>query len=274
MRRPPGAIVKGAGLIDRPSPFRQLLPMPHAPSAPPLRLPEIIAHRGASREHRENTLAAFARALEDGADGIELDVHGTSDGVLVVHHDPVVRVGHGEASEDVPIGALTAADVAALRWDCGEGVPTLADVFRLVDGRARVYVEVKAPGLEGLVTGVLERYPSVTAAVHAFDHRVPVGVRARRPGTSIGLLSASYPLNVCGVLASWGAEAFWQHATLIDEPLVRAVHDAGVRVIAWTVNSTPHARQLAAWGVDALCTDVPGELRAALTAPGHRRSGA
>jgi glycerophosphoryl diester phosphodiesterase len=53
--------------------------------------PELIAHRGASRECRENTLPAFARALELGADGIELDVHASSDGVIVVHHDFVPR---------------------------------------------------------------------------------------------------------------------------------------------------------------------------------------
>lgn len=235
-------------------------------STPRPRLPEIIAHRGASRECRENTLAAFARALEQGADGIELDVHGTRDGVLVVHHDPAVAVRRGEATERVPIRSLAAADIATIRLTSGDPIPTLAEVFDLVGPRAAMYVEVKAPHVEALVARLLSQYPQVRSAVHAFDHRVPVGVRALRPDTPIGLLSASYPLDVRGVLSWSDAGAFWQHVDLIDEPLVSALHGAGVRLVAWTVNSTPHARQLAAWGVDALCTDIPGELRTALSA--------
>lgn len=228
--------------------------------------PSIIAHRGASRDFRENTLPAFRRALELGVDGIELDVHGTRDGVLVVHHDPTLPRRRGEAVEDVPIAALTAADVAGLRLASGDAVPTLDEVCELVGGRAVLYVEVKAPHVEAMVAAFLDRHPSVRTEVHAFDHRIPVGVRAVRPGTPIGLLSASYPLDIRGVLSWSDAETLWQHADLIDEPLVLAAHDAGVRVIAWTVNSVPHARRLAAWGVDGICTDVPDVIRGALAA--------
>lgn len=238
---------------------------------PTPRLPEIIAHRGASRARRENTLEAFTLALAQGADGIELDVHGTRDGVLVVHHDPALVVRHGEAEELIPIASLTADQLDTLRLPSGERVPRLDEVFALVGARAVIYVEVKAPHVEALVAELLARHPAVRSAVHAFDHRIPVGVRAVRPGTPIGLLSSSYPLDVRAVLAWSDAECFWQHADLIDEPLVMAVHEAGVRLVAWTVNSTPHARQLAAWGVDALCTDVPGELRTALLAEARPR---
>lgn len=230
-------------------------------------LPAIIAHRGASRDFRENTLPAFRRALELGADGIELDVHGTRDGVLVVHHDATLAMRHGEAVEDVPIASLTAGEVAAHRLLTGDRVPTLDAVCELVGERAVLYVEVKAPHVEALVAAFLDRHPGVRTEVHAFDHRIPVGVRAVRPGTPIGLLSASYPLDVRGVLSWSDASAWWQHAELIDEPLVVALHDAGVRLIAWTVNSAPYARQLAAWGVDGICTDVPDIIRSALTVP-------
>lgn len=245
---------------------RRLPRMPTSRPTESIRLPEIIAHRGASRARRENTLEAFTLALAQGADGIELDVHGTRDGVLVVHHDPTVAIRHGDTEEHVPIASLTGEQVMALRLPTGERIPRLEEVFALVGTRARLYVEVKAMHVEALVAALLGRFPSVRAAVHAFDHRTPVGVRALRPGTPIGLLSASYPLDVRGVLAWSEAECFWQHVELIDEALVTAVHAAGVRLVAWTVNSAPHARQLAAWGVDALCTDVPDELRTALLA--------
>lgn len=211
-------------------------------------------------------MPAFVRALEHGVDGIELDVHGTRDGVLVVHHDRTLEVRRGEAIEEVPIAALTAAEVAAVRLVSGDEVPTLDAVCDMVGDRAVLYVEVKAPHVEAMVAAFLDRHPGVRTEIHAFDHRIPVGIRAVRPGTPIGLLSASYPLDVRGVLSWSDATAFWQHADLIDEALVLAVHEAGARLIAWTVNSAPHARQLAAWGVDGLCTDVPDLIRTAVLA--------
>jgi glycerophosphoryl diester phosphodiesterase len=101
-------------------------------------------------------------------------------------------------------------------------------------------------------------------AVHSFDHRIPVAVRARRPGTAIGLLMASYPLDIGAVLRPAAAESLWQQAQLIDAALVREAHAAGATVVAWTVNDTEQALTLAALGVDALCTDTPGLLRVAL----------
>jgi len=233
--------------------------------------PLIIAHRGASRAFRENTIPAFRRALELGVDGIELDVHVTIDGVLVVHHDPTVTIRHGERTEMVPIGALTAAQLAAHRLGADGGIPTLREVFALVGARALLYVEVKASSTEALVASLLDEYPDARAAVHAFDHRIPVGVRAIRPATPIGLLSASYPLDLAAVLSSSRPTAFWQHGELIDASLVDAAHEAGVQLIAWTVNSAPHARQLAAWGVDGICTDVPDVISTALQPAGATR---
>jgi glycerophosphoryl diester phosphodiesterase len=237
------------------------------------RRPLIIAHRGASRAFRENTIPAFQRALDLGVDGIELDVHATRDGVLVVHHDPALTFRRGESIEAVPIVSLTAAQVAECRLGDDDHIPTLREVFALVGAQAELFVEVKASNTEAAVAALLDEFTGVRAAVHAFDHRIPVGVRALRPATPIGLLSASYPLDIRGVLASSEAKAFWQHAELIDETLVVAAHEAGVELIAWTVNSAPHARQLAAWGVDGICTDVP-EVISTVLPPAEATRGA
>ena len=223
--------------------------------------PRIVAHRGASRDATENTLRAFALALEQGADGIELDVHATRDGVCVVHHDAQLPAlsGRREAIAD-----LTWAELVERRLPSGDPIPTLASVFDLVGARATVYVEVKGRGIEAQVASVLDAHPQVDSAVHAFDHRIPVAVKVRRPVTPIGLLSTSYPLSLDGVLANSGAHTLWQHVDQIDEALVHAVHARGLELMAWTANDIPHARLLAAWGVDGLCTDLPGAMRAAL----------
>jgi glycerophosphoryl diester phosphodiesterase len=246
---------------------------PASPTRPNQR-PAIIAHRGASRAFHENTLRAFRKALELGVDGIELDVQCTRDGVLVVHHDPAILIRRGQAEELIPLARLSTAELAEFRCSSGDSIPTLEEVFQEVGERATIYVEVKAAKVEALVAALLDRFPRVESAVHAFDHRIPVGVRALRPQTAIGLLSASYPLDVRGVVSWSDAAVLWQHADLIDEPLVNAVHEAGLRLFAWTVNSAPHARQLAAWGVDGLCTDVPDEITTAIATGPRGTSGA
>lgn len=226
---------------------------------------EIIAHRGASREFPENTLAAFARALEQGADGIELDVHATRDGVVIVHHDALVSEAPGSPGGRArALSAMSSAQVSTIRLSNGEPIPTLDDALALIGNRAAVYVEVKAAAIEQALVRCLDRHPAARCAVHSFDHRIPMSVRAARSGTLVGLLSASYPLDVASQLGPAHADAWWQQADLIDAALVQAVHAEGARVIAWTVNDPARARALIAIGVDALCTDTPGILRARL----------
>ena len=220
-------------------------------------LPEIVAHRGASRDRPENTLAAFALALEQGADAIELDVHATRDGAVVVHHDPVVR--------ESPIATLTSAELRALEADPTVGIPLLADVLALVGTRARVYVEIKGRAMERQVVDVI-RGSATDCAVHAFDHRVPQRVRALAPGLPVGILLASYLLDVEAAVRPVPARDVWQDWTLIDQAWVAAVRAIGARTVAWTVNDPAVGLTLARLGVDALCTDVPGEMRRALAA--------
>lgn len=228
---------------------------------------EIIAHRGASRECLENTLPAFERALAQGADGIELDVHATRDGKVVVHHDPMVkRRAHTKGPAAVALAELDFEVLHAHRLRDGQLIPSLDAVLDLVGTRATVYIEVKGIGMEDALVACLERHPSSSVAVHSFDHRIPVAVRARRPGTAIGLLSASYPLDIGAILRPAAAEALWQQAHLIDAALIREAHAVGATVIAWTENDPVHARKLRDLGVDALCTDTPGALRAVLSA--------
>src|SRR5262245_27865170 len=121
--------------------------------------PTIIAHRGASREAPENTLAAFARALELGADGIELDVHRTADGAIVVHHDPVPKPLPGESGLAwKPFSALSSAEVRRLRVSGDHQIPTLEEVLELVGDRATIYCELKGAGVVDLVAPVLTHH--------------------------------------------------------------------------------------------------------------------
>jgi glycerophosphoryl diester phosphodiesterase len=225
--------------------------------------PEVIAHRGLPRKARENTLPSFALALEAGADGIELDVHATKDGGVVVHHD--ARLPGGGPGD--PPGAIRAMTLAELRraGSGGEHVPTLAETVDLVGRRAVLYVELKGHGIEDLVAAELRQTPGRTA-VHSFDHRAVLRFGAISPATPRGVLLTSYLVHPVLPLRDTGARDYWQHWELIDEALVDAVHAAGGRVIAWTVNTTAEMQRLAAMGVDGLCTDLAGEARGVIDA--------
>ncbi len=229
-----------------------------------MRVPEIIAHRGTPREYMENTLPSFERALQQQADGIELDVHITSDGTVVVHHDAMFRDAGAPEQDCRTLAATTAADLRRVRLPSGDAIPTLDEVLDLVAARATVYIEVKGNAMEDALVRCLSHHATSQVAVHSFDHRIPFAVRARRRQTAIGFLSASYPLSLNAFMLDVHVDALWQEAHLIDEPLVAAAHAFGTRVIAWTENDAAHARVLIAMGVDALCTDTPGVLRASL----------
>jgi glycerophosphoryl diester phosphodiesterase len=220
-------------------------------SASPPR-PLVVAHRGASAREVENSLAAFRVAAQLGADAVELDVHATADGAIVVHHDETIA--------GRPIPELSAQQVAALRLANGEPIPTLAQTLDAIGPRLQVFVEVKSLPLrfDDRLLDALRRGPNPDAyAVHAFDHRIVQRLGARFPALRRGVLSASYPVRPLVALADAGATILWQDRTLVDRALVGALHDANMEVIVWTVDDPADMERLLALGVDGICTNRP-----------------
>jgi glycerophosphoryl diester phosphodiesterase len=219
---------------------------------------EIIAHRGANREAPENTLPAFQRALEIGVQGIELDVQLTRDGMPVVHHDPHLPGKMRDGSRM----AIAAVEMSELRnWS---PAPTLDEVLYLVDGRCRLYVEIKAAAAVEPVVGRLKNRRS-WCALHSFDHRVAERARSLDAELATGILLVSYLVDIAGAMRAAKARDVWQQADFIDRELVDHVHGQGGRVIAWTVNDASQGLALVETGVDGICSDTPRELLAALT---------
>jgi glycerophosphoryl diester phosphodiesterase len=230
-------------------------------------MPELIAHRGASRERIENTLAAFERAVEHGADGIELDVHATRNGIVVVHHDPVP---HGSPEDPslvgVPIAQLTLQELRMISLAPNTGIPTLAQTLRAVRPPTKVYVEIKGRGIAFAVVEAIRAAPAPErCAVHGFDHRIVAQVHALAPEIPGGILSTSYVIDPVHELRASGARDYWIWWEHVDAALCDSVHDNGGRVIVWTVNDPAVAVRLAALGVDGLCTDEVPAIRAALS---------
>jgi glycerophosphoryl diester phosphodiesterase len=216
---------------------------------------EIIAHRGVPRQEPENSLPGFELAVRQKVHGIELDVHATKDGVVVVHHDPNIR--HGPL-----INTLTLTELHRYPLAPGVEIPTLAAVL---DRMARatppptVYVEVKGRDIEEAVVAVLD-YARVPTAVHAFDHRVAARVTSLSPSIPTGILLDSYLVDPAAALQAAGARDYWLQWAFIDRDLVRRIHDVGGRVIAWTVNDAGDIAALDSLGVDGVCSDIAGEF--------------
>jgi glycerophosphoryl diester phosphodiesterase len=230
--------------------------------------PRLIAHRGISRELPENTLPAFLRALELGADGIELDVHATKNGVVVVHHDEIPRAkAPSKLLAGKRIDALTFDELQGFSVDGKALIPTLAEVLAALRGRMDVFVELKGHGIEGPVLDVIHASPApARCAVHSFDHEAIRRCRSVAPAVRGGILFDSAPGDVVAAMRHADARDVWPREDLIDASLVAAVHGAGGRVLAWTVNTAPRATALAALGTDALCTDELVQIKQALGA--------
>jgi glycerophosphoryl diester phosphodiesterase len=214
---------------------------------------ERIAHRGAKRELPENSVAAFRRAFERGADAIELDVHATRDGVVVVHHDPTIRLPavRGKCA----IAETSWDDLRRVELAPGIGVPRLTDVLAMTPANKTVYVEIKGEKIEAAVVAVIGQ-SSIRCAVHSFDHLAIARCRELAPDLPRGILFDDGPAGaMIGALEAAGARDLWPRWSLIDASLVAQAHDAGARVIAWTVNSVSAARSLIEIGTDGLCTD-------------------
>lgn len=235
---------------------------PHPSPLPLAPVTQIVAHRGASLDRPENTVAAFDRALELGADAVELDVHLSADGQLVVHHDAIPHVAPNPALAGIAIRSLTVEQLRAFRVR-GEPIPTLEEVVRSVRGRAVIYCELKGAGTAASAVRILEHLGD-GAAVHSFDHRQIADARRIGPAVPRGVLEASYHISPTASMESVGARVLWMAAELIDADLVGAVHTRGGEISAWTVNTPAEMLRLAGLGVDILCTDDVALCRSVL----------
>lgn len=202
-----------------------------------------IAHRGMPHLALENTLESFAFALEFGAEGIELDVHTTADGAVVVHHDPALPSGtriHETSLSDLLLEAPR--------------LPTLQAVCDLIGGRAELFVEIKGAGIGPRVEADLAGYRG-NVAIHSFDHGLIEGLARTGTRHRLGILIEEAVADVAELLQRTGAGDLWPQHALVSAPLVEAVHALDGRVIPWTVNDVADIARVRALHVDGICTD-------------------
>jgi len=235
--------------------------------------PYVLGHRGARRRAPENSLAAFDLAMDEGADGIELDVRLDADGdVIVLHDQDLSRVTSGRdtrRAED-----LHRMDLAGTDLGGGEPVPLLSDVLVWARGRrARVNVELKADVRHRVrfvlaVARLVAVEPDASKRIlfSSFDPRLVMALSYLLPWIPSGWLveqARGVPARI-GLARLVRAAAVHPHRSLVTDDSIRPWKAEGRAVNVWTVNEVDEARRLAAIGVDTIITDEPGKILDAL----------
>jgi glycerophosphoryl diester phosphodiesterase len=232
----------------------------------------VIAHRGASAERPENTLAAFARAIEAGADMIELDLRISTDGVVHVAHDPAATTAPGWLVRNrLTKAALGRASLprtmlpwAAIRELAGvdERYPRLEDMLDLCGGKIRLNLELKEPRTaEPVVRELARRGLRDGILMSSFDRGPMRQVRAIAPQLDRALLCTRPPVRLRAALRSLGARALHLREAAVTARVVHHAHAAGVPVFAWTVDAPSELKRLTAIGVDGVFTNDPAGVR-------------
>lgn len=225
--------------------------------------PLVIAHRGASAERPENTLAAFRRALALRVDGIELDVHVTRDGVPVVFHDSSLRRLTGRAGR---IESRTWPELAPLRvLGSDQGIPRLSEILRLTRGRAMVQIELKVgTGVAPVVRAIRSAGASEWVVLASFSAALVRDARRLAPTIPRMLISEGRgrPGTLLRQLAELGASGISvNHRAIRSRAWIEYFHRRSLSVWTWTVNDRATARRLGGWGIDALLGDNPALMR-------------
>ncbi|KPV63845.1 MAG: cytoplasmic glycerophosphodiester phosphodiesterase [Candidatus Bathyarchaeota archaeon BA2] len=153
----------------------------------------IIAHRGASAYEPENTLRSVKKALELGADMVEVDVRASRDGHIVVMHDAVVdRTTNGKGY----VKDMTLKELKKLDAGLEEPIPTLQEVAELVRGKAQLVVEIKVPEIEGKVLRIIkENELDRQTLITSFHHPILKRVKELNPNIRTGAIVASRPIK-------------------------------------------------------------------------------
>lgn len=243
--------------------------------------PLVTAHRGASGYAPENTVSAVKKALEIGVDRIEVDVQQTLDGVVVCLHDKTLdRTTNGEGK----VGKMTLEELGQVLANKdfeeqfpNEKVPTLEDVFKLLDGKTQFVIEIKAggnvyPEIEDNVARLIKKYNAEKwALVHSFNDRVLEYLDDNYPEIRLQKLFVSKPswlplmldfkLHFAALSDYDYVEGFGVSKSAVNRYLVERIHELNQVIHVWTVNSEDDINDMLDLGVDGIISNYPDRVK-------------
>ncbi len=219
----------------------------------------IVGHRGAAGYEPENTLLSFQKAIEIGVDWIEMDVHRSADGHLVVIHDDTVdrtTNGHGKVSE------MTLDELKKLDAGKGQHIPTLQEVIDLAKGKVRTIIEIKQTGTEVEVMDAVERNDLVNAAMVASFHTYSIRrVKELSPRIMTAAIVSRLPIDFKALALDIMADSVFMRKDIVSQAIVDEAHKNGFTVNVWNEDNPEDIRKYAAMGPDYMSSNYPDRLK-------------
>ncbi|PJJ10534.1 glycerophosphoryl diester phosphodiesterase [Flavobacterium sp. 1] len=217
-----------------------------------------IGHRGAKGYEPENTLVSFEKAIEMGADGIELDVHLSLDGHLIVIHDETIdRTTNGKGV----VNQLTLQELKSFKINEKYRIPTLEEVLDLVDQKCFVNIELKNQDTAEKVVELIEHYISDKNwnnnhfLVSSFDWNALQQVRFLNENIRIGVLTETDMDLAISFARFLKAEALHPDFQLLTNEYTAKIQEKGIQVFPWTVNEIDAIQRMKSFNVDGIITD-------------------
>lgn len=222
-----------------------------------------IGHRGAKGHIAENTLESFQKALELGVDGIELDVHVCASGELVVFHDFTVdRMTNGSGE----IHKLTLQELKKLKVSGRHDIPTLEEVFTLINRRCWINVELKghgtaAPACELIAKFISEKgWHTEDFIVSSFQKEELEAVRKINPDIRLGVLSQASVEQAISWADELSAYAIHPHFSLLTDDNITEAKNKGYKINIWTLNHEEDIKRFESYNIDGIISDFPDRL--------------
>jgi glycerophosphoryl diester phosphodiesterase len=215
---------------------------------------KYVGHRGSKGESPENTLKGMAYGLDQGLAGVEIDVHLSKDGELIVIHDPTVdRTTDGKGL----VREMSLAELKSLDAGEGEKIPTLSEVIDLVKIKnATLFIELKAPGCEEkVIEQILEKEFTENSILKSFNHRFIKKAKSINPQIQAQCLMYALPINPVEIIKSCNADGISISTIHLDKELVKACHQENFIVTTWNANDLQALAKFTDMNVDYVCTD-------------------
>ena len=224
---------------------------------------DIIGHRGAKGYLPENTLSSFQKAMELNCDGIELDVHLSVDGEIIVIHDETVdrtTNGNGIVSE------MSLSEIKALRIEGKHQIPTLAEVFELVNKKCFINIELKSESTVEPVIKLIEKYVSEKGwnykhfLVSAFEWNHLKKIHHINPKIKLGVLTETDLHLAIAFAETIKADSVHPDFHLLTAENTRQMQQKGFKVFPWTVNEPSDIQKIKSFKPNGIITDFPDRI--------------
>lgn len=215
----------------------------------------VIAHRGASAYEPENTLRSVKKAIELGADMVEVDVRASKDGFIVVVHDEKVdRTTNGKGF----VQDMTLHELKLLDAGHGESIPTLQEVIQLVKGKANLVIELKTCGTEKRVVNIVKEMEfEKNVLITSFHHTILRKVKDSNQGIKTGIIISCRPVKPAQLALDARADAIFPKHIYADQSMVEEAHESGLMIFPWPIDSPEITRKLVKLEVDGIVTNKP-----------------